>query len=380
MKRLLTKMRMPSGVAPRWRKNYKGQRYYFRGSYQDALRLWEAKKVELDGPSYPPEDAHLHPDFSKWEYELAHRKFTTATLGGAVAEWIAARQVQLTMGQLRPTTVEATALNVGRFAKWAGEGMPLEKITERLLENFFAHLAGEIEAGRLAKKSAQQTMIYTKAFIRRQWELRRIELPRNLTSKTLSITVPAPTVTVMSVETIADFYKKARPFLKTCILLTLNTGMLQVDLADLRQDEVDWEKGTITKKRSKTSNHASAPTVCWKLWDTTLTLLKAHRGDGERVLTGKGGRHLMLTNGKRNDLIGKLWQYNGGGGKGKEYKNLRKVSASLLASHPEYGRYAQYFLGHAPSSIADRHYIKPSQEQFDKAVEWLGTQFVNLEG
>ena len=146
-------------------------------------------------------------------------------------------------------------------------GYATRKDNREIVENFFAHLAGEIEAGRLAKKCPTDNDIYESIYPQTVG-IRHIELPRNLTSKTLSITVPAPTVTVMSVETIADFYKKARPFLKTCILLTLNTGMLQVDLADLRQDEVDWEKGTITKKRSKTSNHASAPTVCWKLWDS----------------------------------------------------------------------------------------------------------------
>ena len=52
-------------------------------------------------------------------------------------------------------------------------------------------------------------------------------------------------------------------------------------------------------------------------------------------------------------------------------KTLRKTAASMLQDHAEYGRYAQYFLGHAPHSVADKHYVRPSDEQFDKAVLWL---------
>jgi hypothetical protein len=60
-------------------------------------------------------------------------------------------------------------------------------------------------------------------------------------------------------------------------------------------------------------------------------------------------------------------------------KLLRKTAASLLDSHPEFGRYSQLFLGHSPRTIADRHYIKPSQERFDAAVLWLGKQLGQVE-
>jgi integrase len=58
----------------------------------------------------------------------------------------------------------------------------------------------------------------------------------------------------------------------------------------------------------------------------------------------------------------------------KPIKGLRKTAATLLESHPVYGRYAQYFLGHAPASVADKHYVKPDQTLFDRAVSWVGEQ------
>jgi hypothetical protein len=32
------------------------------------------------------------------------------------------------------------------------------------------------------------------------------------------------------------------------------------------------------------------------------------------------------------------------------------------------------YLGEAPSSIKDRHYARPDQAHFDKAILWLGKQ------
>jgi hypothetical protein len=58
------------------------------------------------------------------------------------------------------------------------------------------------------------------------------------------------------------------------------------------------------------------------------------------------------------------------------FKHLRKSAATMLGSHGEYRAYAQYFLGHAPDTVADRHYVRPNQERFDCAVNWLRDQFL----
>ena len=60
----------------------------------------------------------------------------------------------------------------------------------------------------------------------------------------------------------------------------------------------------------------------------------------------------------------------------KPPKTVRKTAASKLEEHPEYSRYEGSFLGHAPATMAERHYIKPSDAQFDKALTWLREQFL----
>ena len=56
-------------------------------------------------------------------------------------------------------------------------------------------------------------------------------------------------------------------------------------------------------------------------------------------------------------------------------KVLRKTSAMLLESDPSYARYSQLLLGHSPKSIADRHYLSPSQENFDRAIAFLRSAY-----
>lgn len=63
------------------------------------------------------------------------------------------------------------------------------------------------------------------------------------------------------------------------LLLMLNCGMYQNDIAELRSDEVHWKAGTLTRARSKTRERGG-PVVTYKLWPETFALLKKHRGEG----------------------------------------------------------------------------------------------------
>ena len=173
------------------------------------------------------------------------------------------------------------------------------------------------------------------------------------------------------------FYDRAGGLLQTCMLLSLNCGFNAVDIATLKHSEVDWVAGTITKKRVKTGGQSNVPTVTWVLWKTTLAQLKKHRATHpELVLLGRKDRELIVGGGlERSDTIADMWRWvKKCLGSKHPFKLLRKTSASILGGSPAYGRYAQYFLSHAASTTADRHYVRPSQVEFDKAVKWLGKE------
>ena len=148
---------------------------------------------------------------------------------------------------------------------------------------------------------------------------------------------------------------------------------------------MDWKAGRLTRKRSKTKNHKTVPEVSYKLWPETLRLLREHRRtEGELVLTNRKGAPLKSTEiidgrEKTSDnirsayfrLVKKLGIRKD---KQKPLKLLRKTSATMLGEHAEYGKFVQHFLGHAPSTVAEKHYERPSEKQFDKAVGWLRGQ------
>ena len=52
-------------------------------------------------------------------------------------------------------------------------------------------------------------------------------------------------------------------------------------------------------------------------------------------------------------------------------KHLRKTSASLLGQHPQYKFYATHFLADSPRTMADKHYVIPSDAEFFMALNWL---------
>jgi integrase len=164
----------------------------------------------------------------------------------------------------------------------------------------------------------------------------------------------------------------------------LNCGMTQKDISDLHVGEVDWAEGRIIRKRSKTADFDSVPEVNYLLWPETLRLLGQERAADSQdcVLLNSAGARLWFESlderGKyqKNDNIKNAFdRLRKKVGINKPLKSLKKTSATMLRNESRFqGTYA-HFLGHAPQSIADKHYTQPSQELLDQAIQWLGIEF-----
>ena len=163
----------------------------------------------------------------------------------------------------------------------------------------------------------------------------------------------------------------------------LNTGSTQKDLSDLLPTEVDWKKGTITRKRSKTAKHKGVPTVTYVLWKETFRLLQQERStDAATVLVNNEGGPLKV---ERIDDEGKLKKIDNvasafarlkrKNGIKKPLKYFRKTSATLLKSNKDYRGLDVLFLGHAPATVAERHYTQTPQQLLNEALAWLGQQY-----
>jgi hypothetical protein len=185
------------------------------------------------------------------------------------------------------------------------------------------------------------------------------------------------------VEEVRTLIGKAPGQLKLHLLLMLNCGMTQVDISDLHPGEIDWGRGRIKRKRSKTADHDHVPTVEYSLWPSTWgTLQEFGLRGGDRVLLTESGRPWLRDklkgDGTRSKVDAIKSNYVHLQSKTRfayPLKLFRKTSATIIESHEHFGRYVGYFLGHSPRSLAERHYAAPSPELFDKIIKWLGEQY-----
>lgn len=294
------------------------------------------------------------------------------TIQDALTRYLDLKHAKVKRGELAPRTPGNIEGALRYFVESVGGQTPAANLSESSWSTFFASISGRDPgyASRLIRTA--------RSFVAWMHAERLCEEPRNLRSRDYAVSVPTRAVQTIDPATLALLLDKAPEQLKPHLLLFANCGMTQADSSALRHDEVDWKAGRIKRKRTKTSDEENVPIVDYALWPITLAALKAHRSaDPERVLltsTGlpwvDGGVDRFVASYKRF-----VDQMKKAGVEAPMSKLIRKTSSSLLETHEVYGRYTGYFLGHAPETMADRHYVKPSREQFDRAVEWLRTQY-----
>jgi hypothetical protein len=158
---------------------------------------------------------------------------------------------------------------------------------------------------------------------------------------------------------------------------------------------VDWDAGTVKRPRSKTRGQGG-PVVTYKLGPRTRNLLRKFRSR-EEVLNKDGKPRVPLSE-DGNPLV-RFWLARDGGESGdkklrrydviqsayrrllervrfrRPIESIRKTSSTLLGNHESYRWFAQYFLAESPRTVADRHYVVPSDEQFSEALDWLRQQY-----
>jgi integrase len=290
-------------------------------------------------------------------------------------------------GQMSEGRYDAYCRKIRTFVNWIGPETAIDAIDEARLEGFFNHLSSRVTDGEYSPTSAHELLMTAKQFISRLAEMRLIPLPANIRSRRFRFNHSAPakieTFTVAEVRGLLAACDSFSERMKLFLLLMLNCGMYQNDIAELRSDEVHWKAGTLTRARSKTRERGG-PVVTYKLWPETLALLKKYRAEGELALTTDEGTPLVrywLEDGKmrRYDGVQASWARLGhklGGKTRLGMKHLRKTSASLLGRHPHYKFYANHFLADSPKSIADRHYVRPNDDEFFLALDWLRGQIL----
>jgi integrase len=261
------------------------------------------------------------------------------------------------------------------FRDWVGAGASVKGIDYALMERWWLET---LKAG-VSVPTKRKRLRFPKGFVK--WLARRgMVTPLDMDAMRVKYTPAA--VPMPNLGEIKRIVEAAAGPLRLHLLLMLNCGMTQVDVASLRQEEVDWVSGRIRRKRTKTRIREKVPVVDYPLWPETFALLRMNRQTGGdlALLTPSGKRWLrddVDGEGRRRktDQIGTDYKYLK-----KRIKTdvrlgmFRKVGANILADEPRFAALAQRFLGHAPTSVAERHYTsdRAGQAHFDEAVVWVG--------
>ncbi|HWG43579.1 MAG TPA: hypothetical protein VN688_12400 [Gemmataceae bacterium] len=302
------------------------------------------------------------------------------TCGEMVQEYLAKQKVRIGVKQVSADRWNGMRFGLSHTIAFCGPDAAISTITAEKLEGFYYFCLAKIGEKEWSMATARDVFSTGRQWIR--WLCGRgvIPTPPNLLDKNFRFGSTLKAIETWTVEEVKYVIGEAPDKLKLALLLMANIGATQIDVNDLLDTEVDWREGRITRKRSKTGDKSRTPTVCYKLWPSTFTLLKQHRSGAERVLLTAKGRPLIRKSivgeriSKTDVLAGCYDALKKRIGFKKPMKLLRKTSATMLDSDHRYERFSTLFLGHAPTSIKDRHYAAPPQALFDEAVLWLGQQ------
>jgi hypothetical protein len=315
------------------------------------------------------------------------------TVAAYADSWVNLKKDKVGVGRMGASRFHNLKISVDDFKDFVGASTSAESVDAVKLQGFYSWCLDRVRQRQQDPKGkagwssmyAKKVFDAAKLFVRYLWECGLIELPRNVNSREFTFKIGAKAIETWTPEEFQMVLAKSPGQLPLHLLMMANCGMVQQDISDLLDTEVVWNPdGTadrIIRKRSKTADHANVPIVNYKLWPTTAALMKKWRSGQERVLLTRSGRpwkRMDMTDNKvvKNDNIGT--NYNrlkaSLGGFKKPLKCIRKMGATILEKHDTYHRFGKLYLGHAPDSIKDKHYAAVPQDEFDKALTWLGQQ------
>ncbi len=306
-----------------------------------------------------------------------------------VERWIDGKLSRHKAGEVSAGRFQNWRIEIEQFQTFVRTKSPLDDVSlidGRLLEQYQLHLLEKIGNGEFAPPSAKSRLDIAKQFARWLFGQGLIELPNNIINpKDLTIKVPTTKNEAYPIEIIktilADDATPERT--KLYILLMLNGGMYQVDIAHLTHEQFDLENGRITRKRTKTADYENVPTVNYLLWQRTKELLVKHRANGgEWLLLNENGLCLQREEIKANKHLKKVCNITTAYARLKArlditqpLKLLRKTSSNLLYNEKQFRPLHTLFLGHSPRSVAEKFYVNPEDNTLDDAIRWLGEQY-----
>jgi hypothetical protein len=325
------------------------------------------------------------------EKTFTHEVPEDRTIAAQVTTWLAGLRAETRSGQMDAGRYDSYRREIHLFRDWAGQEQSVETINFDRMDKYKTHLLERIEKQQYSAGYAAGMLTTAKRFVRR---LAKRALVPQLDLDDLRIEKGEIKIEVFKATELRELIDGAMlkaPKTALYLLLMMNCGFNQTDIAELGVNEVSFERGTITRSRGKTD----AVKVRWMLWPETLELLRKFKlpDDGPVILNPRGHARILLTEKdkplvqsslhedgrlKRTDNIKSAYRRLLDRlelGRGRPLKSVRKTSSTLLGRHRRYKYYAQYFLAHKPRTVAQQSYVKPSKREFVRAVAWLRKKY-----
>lgn len=182
---------------------------------------------------------------------------------------------------------------------------------------------------------------------------------------------PTKRIQQMSLDQFSTLFKAASPRMQCFMLLAVNCGHTQMELATLQRESI--LDGRIDRARNKTGVWGS-----WQLWSKTAELLAQQlNGKDGLAFQTEDGRPLVHYSPARTDSVAQMWSRllrKAKTGAGFGFKSLRKLGAQLVKDATHNLETAKLFLSHKGLSVAEMHYVNADNTLLDSALKTVEAQ------
>jgi len=247
-------------------KKIRGKYRYFGSDPNEALRRYHEEAADLHAGREPTRKPSLELSVG----ELANR-------------FLAEKQVQFDTGQLTAGCFDDYLKECERLIKYFGKGREVATISDGHMTALLKHLSQGIGPATLKRRVVIVRMIFLFAFneglIAKPLPLRKLKMP---SPKQLRQHRAGAGRKHLHAQEIKALIESASPRLKAAILLAINCGYGNKDIALLRLSDIDLEGGWCRLDRSKTGVSRSCP-----LWPETIEAILAYIRSGLAVEDSK---------------------------------------------------------------------------------------------
>lgn len=238
----------------------------------------------------------------------------------------------------------------------------VDQVTASVLSHYRSHAQEEAKSGRTLKKRLA-TLSKWMHWLADENFLEALPKDMNRYAKVKSL--GGGPKEFFTVDEVKRLYAAANERMKLWILLGLNAGLTQREIATLEASMIDWDNGILERPRNKTGELTRA-----KLWPVTLSKLKQQRSpNGSPLLVTASGQPLVVdreVDGKvsRTDTIGNRFnKFRVNVGVSPPFKAFRKTGADFIEERqPEL---TSFYLSHATQGTKT-YYVR---QHFDRLFE-----------